>query len=184
MERFLGFTGLEWMGLSAVAGGVYDILTACLIGFAGLQIYFTRRDAQINRALAACEKYDLDPLLDAICRRLAAARDSGELHNNTYLHRVDIYTILNYLESIAIGTRRGLYCRKTVRAQMEPIIVGYVQEYIDSGLVSKAAPPNATRRVVTGEDYEHMVFLVKQWERVPWYRRIFSGRKTKNLTAT
>jgi len=178
MEKFLGFDSLQWAGLSAIASGIYDILTLLLIGFAALQIYFARREAQINRTLTACDKYDLDPLLDEICRRLDIAKNSGDLVANPPKYRLDIYSVLNYLESIAIGVRHGLYCRKTVRAQMEPIIVGYVEEYIDSGLVFKASV-TASKPTVSEDTYEHMIALVKRWSRVPWYKRFFGAGKPK-----
>jgi len=172
-DVFLGLGSTEWTGLSAIAGGVYDVLTACLIFFAGLQLYFFRRESQVTRTLAACEKYDLDPVLDAICRRLAVARDNGDLHTNTLAYRVDIYSVLNYIESLAIGVKRGLYCGKVVRDHMEPIIIGYVEEYIKTGLILRAATSSDA-----APEYDKIVALVEKWRRPPWYRRIRNVRPT------
>jgi hypothetical protein len=173
-DVFLGLGSTEWTGLSAIAGGVYDVLTAALILFAGLQIYYHRREAQITRTLAACEKYDLDPVLDAICRRLAAARDSGDLQINPRSYRVDIYSVLNYLESLEIGVERGLYCGEVVRDHMDTIFVGYVEEYIKSGLVARAT-------TVVGDlsEYDKTIALVAKWKRIPWYRRVLMSAKPK-----
>jgi hypothetical protein len=139
-----------------------------------------------NRTLIACEKYDVDPVLDAICRKLSAAKDSGDLDSNPQTYRVDIYTVLNYLESVAIGARRGLYCRKVVRDHMEPIMVGYVEEYINTGLVSRAAAVGRGGKVVTGADYQHMIALVRKWSHVPWYRKLkwAKSQKSKQIAAS
>ncbi len=178
-ETFLGFGNTEWSGLSAIASGIYDVLTFLLILFAAMQIYFARREAQINRTITACDKYDLDPVLDEICRRLASARDNGDLETNPHIYRVDIYSVLNYLEAIAIGVKRKLYCGKVVRDQLETILTGYVQEYINSGLVSRAAALDSGRRSATSADYEHMIALVASWAHAPWHRRIFVAGKPK-----
>jgi hypothetical protein len=180
-DTFLGFGNTEWAGVSAIASGIYDVLTFLLILFAAMQIFYARREAQINRTLTACDKYDLDPVLDAVCRRLATARDNGELEANPQSHRVDIYSVLNYLEGIAIGVKAKLYCGKTVRAQLESILISYVQEYIETDLVYRAGVLGVGKPI-TGADYEHMRALVKHWAHVPWYRRILRGRKTKDLT--
>src|SRR5215468_7385489 len=125
-DVFLGLGSTEWTGLSAIAGGVYDVLTFLLILFAAMQIYFSRKEAQITRTLAACEKYDLDPTLDASCRSLAVARDSGKLLADPPAYRVDVYNVLNHLESIAIGVKHRLYSGSIVRAHMETIMKGHI----------------------------------------------------------
>jgi hypothetical protein len=89
---------------------------------------------------------------------------------------LDLYTILNYLESIAIGVKRGLYSGSVVRDYMEPIMIGSVEEYIVSGIVTSAAPPVPVAGTVVGEDFENLIALVKSWSRVPWYRRLVHVR--------
>jgi hypothetical protein len=173
-DTFLHLGSTAWTAISALASIVYDFLTLALVIFAVTQIVLARRDARINRTLAACEKYDFDPVLDAICRRLAAARESGDLKNNPQDHRLDLYSILNYMESIAIGVQRGLYSNSVVRAHMEPIFVGCIEEYINSGIVTRAAPAHPVGGAISvGEDYDKMIALVKRWNTPPWYKRWF-----------
>jgi hypothetical protein len=99
------------------------------------QIGAARDEAKLNRTLAACDRYDLDPVLDARSRRLAEVRDAGDLQGKVKAYRLDIFSILNYLESIAIGIEQGLYDENLVREYMEPIFVGCVEEYISSGVL-------------------------------------------------
>lgn len=180
-DIFLGLGNTEWTGLSAIAGLVYDVLTFALVFFGVVQIISARREAKINRTLAACDRYDCDPVLDATCRRLAEARESGDLAANPQKYRLDLYSILNYLESIAIGVRRGLYHHEVVKDYMRPIIVGCHEEYILSGLVLRALP--ATPVAGAGDpsdDFDKMIELVAKWSRPPpWYKRWFMAAKPK-----
>jgi hypothetical protein len=176
-EVFLGLNSLQWTGISALASGVYDALTLALVIFAVVQIRSARREARINRTLAACDRYDFDPVMDSILRKLATARDSGDLVANPQNYRLDLYSILNYLEGIAIGVDRGLYHRSVIKDYMEPVFVGCVEEYIASGLILRAAPTvPIAGSVVETEDYVRMVALVRSWSHVPWYKRLFRGR--------
>jgi hypothetical protein len=179
-DVFLGLGNTEWTGLSAIAGGVYDVLTLALVCFGVVQIVFARREAKINRTLAACDRYDCDPVLDLICRRLAEARESGDLAANPRKYRLDLYSILNYLESIAIGVRRGLYHSAVVKDYMKPIIIGCHEEYIVSGLVARAAPPIPVSGAGNpAEDFDKMIALVTKWSRPPWHKRWFMSAKPK-----
>jgi hypothetical protein len=175
-ETFLGLGNVQWTGLSAIAGGVYDILTLALVIFAVVQILSARREAKINRTLAACDRYDCDPMLDAVCRTLAKARESGDLSVNPQAYRIDLYCILNYLESIAIGVRSGLYHGGIVKDYMEPIFVGCIEEYITSGLVVRCAPTVPVAGGVVGDEYNRMRALVARWSRPPFYKRMFRVR--------
>jgi hypothetical protein len=41
-----------------------------------------KAEAKINRTLNACEKYDLDPVLDRIINHIETGRDDGTLAKN------------------------------------------------------------------------------------------------------
>src|SRR6266436_7799141 len=72
-ETVLGIGSLGWTATGAIANVFYDFLTAGILWFAGSQIVSARKEARINRTLAACDRFDTDPTLDAVTRRLAAA---------------------------------------------------------------------------------------------------------------
>jgi hypothetical protein len=176
-DTFWGFGNTQWTAISALASGVYDLLTLALVGFAIIQIVSARREAKINRSLAACDRYDFDPLLDGITRRLALARENGELQSNPQAYRLDLYSILNYLEGVAIGVERGLYHNDVIKDYMEPVFVGCIEEYITTGVLVKCAPTvPVAGGFVEAEDYVKMVKLVERWSRtsLPWHKRVFS----------
>lgn len=173
-DTFWGLGNTEWTALSALAGVVYDVLTLFLVIFAVWQIISARREARINRTLAACDRYDFDPIMDTILRKLADARENGDLAANPQKYRLDLYSILNYLEGLAIGVDRGLYHHDVLKDYMRPIFIGCVEEYITTGLVERAAPKVPVAGIVADpNDYVRMVALVKRWSRIPWYRRMF-----------
>jgi hypothetical protein len=179
LDSFWGLGNTEWTALSALAGGIYDLLTLALVIFAVVQIISARKEARINRTIAACDRYDFDPSIDAVCRRLSEARDSGDLNANPRKYRLDLYSLLNYLEGIAIGVDRGLYHRDVLKDFMQPIFIGCIEEYITSGLVTRAAPDVAVAGSVASDDYDRMIALVKGWSHVPWYRGGLMSAKPK-----
>jgi len=155
---FIYLNSTDWTAITAIA-------TVVLTLVAYFQISAAREEARINRTLAACDRYDLDPILDAVTRRLGKARDSGALKRNPRRHRHDIYSILNYLESIAIGVQRGLYSSAVVRDQMEPIYVGYVSEYLATGLVDRAEPKKKLAGHPTEVSFDKIRWLVESWSK-------------------
>jgi hypothetical protein len=173
-DTFLGIGNTAWTACAAIASWAYDILTLALVVFAATQIWLARREARVNRTLSACDRYDFDPILDAACRNVAAAQDSGDLEANPQKYRVDMYSILNYLETVATGVERGLYDAKIVRSFMEHIMISHFDQCLTSGLVARAA---AASGVSTGSSelyYDALKGLIKGWSKpLPWYRRMF-----------
>lgn len=168
-ETFMALTGTDWTAIGALANVVYSLLTLFLVIFAAVQITSARREARINRTLAVCDRYDLDPQLDAFCRNIAKARDSGDLQQNPRAYRLDMCSIMNYLESMAIGVERGLYDREVVRDYMEPILRGYVKEFIASGLLEKSRPIQPVHDDVeyTEQYFSGTIKLDKEWVTTP-----------------
>jgi hypothetical protein len=120
-----------------------------------------RDEAAKNRTILACERYDTDPVLDRCCQALARAKDSGDLTLNPQTYRVEIFTVLNYLESIAVGVDGKFYVEHIVKSYMEPIFRGYIKQYIDSGLAKRADTLDDAKE----EDYyESVVALCKRWK--------------------
>jgi hypothetical protein len=178
-DIFLGISDHTWTGLSAIASIAYDALTLALVVFAAIQIWLARREARTNRTISACDRYDFDPILDQACRRIAAARDSGDLQKNPQKYRLDMYSTLNYLETLAIGVERGLYDAKMVKGFLEPIMATHVDEYLTSGLVARAAEAASVPTGSNSQYYEELRGLLAKWSRSPWYKRILrNGRKT------
>jgi hypothetical protein len=160
---FWGLDSTAWTAIGAIANVVYSCLTAGLLAFAVYQVLSAREDAKINRTLAACDRYDTDPVLDAVARRLADSYDDGSIAANPKEHRVDLYSIFNYFESIAIGVSRGQYDEDIVKDQLSPIIIDHVDGYILSGITGWARGP------VSGDEEEyfnHTMRLYRKWKTV------------------
>ena len=153
--------GLTAEGWTAIFTGASVLVTLAVIALGVWQILSVRDEAKKNRTLSACERYDLDPVLDGSCRRLVQAKDSGDLEKNPRAYRVDIWSILNYLESLAIGIERDLYLEPIVKDYMSDIIAGYVDEYITGGLAHRAAEGDVVGQVE--RDYSGIIGLNRKW---------------------
>jgi hypothetical protein len=163
-ETIFGIDSLGWAAIGAAGNVVYDLLTAGILWFAGTQILSARREARINRTLAVCDRYDNDPILDQISRRLSVAHDDGSLSADPSKYRIDLYSIFNYFESIAIGVRRGLYDESIVRDHLELIINAHVDDLITSGIIGRAKVP-----MVAGADkyFFNLSALHQKWRSSP-----------------
>ena len=137
-ETIAGIGSLGWTAIGATANVAYDLLTVGILWFAGTQIVSARREARINRTLDACNRYDTDPVLDRVTRRLSYALENQKIQPAPDKYRMDIFSIFNYLESIAIGVNRGLYDEAIVRDHMEFIIRDNVEDFVDSGIAQQA----------------------------------------------
>lgn len=159
-ETLMGIGSLGWTATGAIANVVYDILTAGILWFAASQIISARKEAQINRTLEACNRYDTDPILDAVTRRLATANEDGSLKTDPSKYRIDLYTLFNYFESISIGVNRGLYDASIVQDHLETIIKGYVDHYIMSGVTGWKIPD----REGPDEYFFNLMTLYRKWQ--------------------
>jgi hypothetical protein len=159
-ETVLGIGSLGWTATGAIASVVYDFLTAGILWFAGSQILSARKEARINRTLEACNRYDTDPILDAVTRRLAAASDDGTLKEDPKKYRIDLYSLFNYFESVAIGVNRGLYDASIVQDHLEAIIKGYVDDFIMSGVTGWRIPDSEG----PDEYFFNLMTLYRKWQ--------------------
>src|SRR5438045_17812 len=102
---FLGLTAAAWVavGTLALAGATLALVIAGL-----LQISSIRDEARRTRTLAICDRYDFDPILDRSLRNLKRAKANGSFQANPKDFRLDVSTVLNYLDGVAIGIEQGL----------------------------------------------------------------------------
>ena len=156
---FWDLDGTAWTAIGALANVAYCLLTAGLLVFAIYQVLSTRRDAKINRTLAACDRYDIDPIIDGVARRISAAWDDGDLKSNPAKYKTDLYSIFNYFESIAIGVARGQYDADIVRDQLEHIMTAYVDDLILSDIGCWPLPIGGDN-----PDFDHVMKLYHKWK--------------------
>jgi hypothetical protein len=152
---FLGFDNTAWTAIGAIAGWVYCCLTGGLLGYAIYQVRSAKADAKINRTLTACDRYDTDPVLDRVTNRIANGLDDGSLAKNPKDYSVDMSSLFNYFESIAIGVSRELYDKDIVTDQLKPIIIDHVDDLILSGHTGWKNP---------ADDFNHLMKLYREWK--------------------
>ena len=127
--------------------------------FAVYQVLSTKEDAKITRTLAACERYDIDPVLDQITRRLSIAFNNGTLHANAARYAVDINSLFNYFESIAIGVARGHYDADIVRDQFETIMNSHIE--CMNGIGNWSSGPPGLNDI---DHFNKMMALNEKWK--------------------
>jgi hypothetical protein len=121
-NEFLGLGAHGWIAVATfVLAGV-----TLFLGLVGLQqIAAARDEAKSNRTLVVVDRYDFDPVMDRCLRRLRAAREG-----KGPVIRGDVVTVLNYLESIAIGISNGTYDEKVAAEHMKHILVTTYKRYL------------------------------------------------------
>jgi Domain of unknown function (DUF4760) len=121
-NEFLGLGPHGWIAV----GTLILAAVTLFLGLVGLQqIRAAREEARSNRTLTVVDRYDFDPILDGCLKRLRAAREA-----NTPPIRGDVVTLLNYLESIAIGINKGIYDEDLAAEHMKYIVVETYKRYL------------------------------------------------------
>jgi hypothetical protein len=156
---FWGLDSTAWTAISALANAILTFLTGGLLVFAVYQVLTVKRDAKITRTLAACERYDIDPVLDQITRRLSDAFDDGSLHREPTQYAVDLNSLFNYFESIAIGVSRGHYDADIVRDQFETIMNSHIE--IVNGIGNWSSAASGLKGI---DHFDQMLALNEKWK--------------------
>lgn len=131
------------------------MVTAVLVVVGWWQIMSARRQAKGWQTLAACEKYDLDPILDQCLRKLSKARRTGRLWKKPDKYSVEVTTVLNYLDGLAIGIEQNLYVESLVWDHLEPILRDHTREYL--------GPVQAYKLGIDIEGYKRLTKLAEKW---------------------
>src|SRR6266446_5991993 len=108
MEWLLGLSS-DHEGVLALATIALVFVTLLLVVVASRQISAGRAENRKTQTLSACSNYDLNPVMYECQRRVEAARQEKRLHADAEMLRVEILTVLNFLDAIAIGIHQGLY---------------------------------------------------------------------------
>jgi hypothetical protein len=82
--------------------GALFAATAGLAAIAWFQIAAARKENRLTQTLIACGLYDTSSVIFECCRTLTAAKDNGQLHQNPSKFSLEILTVLNFLDGIAI----------------------------------------------------------------------------------
>ncbi|MBL8557945.1 MAG: DUF4760 domain-containing protein [Hyphomonadaceae bacterium] len=151
------------------------IATLVLAVVAGYQIHTLRAENRRERTLSVCMKYDSDSVIVESTRSLRRARNSGDIRAKTSKFRSEIVSLLNYLDLIAIGIRRGLFSEEIARDHMESIVIGEFDFYVASGLAAKVETHDPLSRINLA-DYDTLKWLRDRWSkpasREPYLNRV------------
>lgn len=169
------FWGLGPDAWTAIATLASTFLTAVLVGVGTWQVSELQSQNKKSRTLTTCEKYDLDPILDASLRNLAAGNLSGDFAKAPRKYKTDVTTILNYLDSVAIGIEQGLYIDALAKDHLSVIVKKHVKDYLSD--------VGAARSIgIDPENFGHLKALGERWSRdFTHYRdsRLFFGKGRK-----
>jgi hypothetical protein len=115
----------------AVATVVLAVATVVLVVVGWSQIVSIRNDARKTRTLEICNRYETCPILHAAVSKLRTARDAHAYEQNRRAYRIDAITLLNYLDSIAIGIEQNLYIDDLAYDHVGPVLKHHVEEYLN-----------------------------------------------------
>jgi hypothetical protein len=158
----------HWHAVTGIGTVALTLATVGLAGVAWYQIAAARAEAVAARAeakrtrtLEVVSRYDHDPVLDRALRRMARARDSRRLFEETRLYRTDIVAVMNYFESIAIGLQQDIYIAGMVRDYMESIVRSHIDEIEKEKIFEKIGSDP--------DDFEHICELNRRWRKSPMH---------------
>lgn len=145
-----------WIAIGTV-GLFFATLLLAFVGW--FQIGELRRESKKWRTIEACELYDKDPILHACLKEMREYRISKE-KGDIYGHdvKIEVISVLNYLDGIAIGVKQGLYYESIVKDHLSPIIVGHIEQHIISTEAKNVFG-------VEKENFKYLIALANKWEK-------------------
>lgn len=133
--------------------------TFAIAGVAWWQIGSLKRQQRGWNTLEACERYERDPVLNAVLMKLRDARDGGDLGAHPRNYRAETTVLLNYLDGIAIGVAQRFYNKRIVRDHLEQIMRDHVAEFLEPGF--------AARMELDTTGFARLRGLLREWDAPP-----------------
>lgn len=140
---------------TAIWTGALFVATASLAAIAWIQIAAARRENRLTQTLIACGLYDTSSVIFECCRTLTKAKDSGELQLDPGRFKLEILTVLNFLDGIAIGVSQKMYVKDLVKDHMSAIMARQVAD-----LLSESVGPKVD---CSPEHFTNLVALNNEW---------------------
>lgn len=123
----MGLSVENWIGVGTLAATVIIAVTALK------QLSNQRRLNKIQRTVDAVRDYDTSPVIAEAERNIW--EQSNHRLNYESVDEFDKLTLLNYLDSLAIGIEQGVYDDKIVNDHLGSIIQAAVEKFINTGQV-------------------------------------------------
>lgn len=117
----------------AVGTAALALATVVLVLVGLRQLSAIKLENRQWETLKACDRYTFDPILDVCLRKLRDAKAAGQYEGHEKDFRLEITTILNCLEGIAVGIYQGVYIEDLARDHMQPVVIDHVTEYLKDG---------------------------------------------------
>jgi hypothetical protein len=131
--------------------------TVALAIIAVNQIGAARTENRKTQTLLACGQYDTNQVMFDAQKVLARAKVSGELQRDPRKFRLEIMTLLNFLDAIAIGVKQDLYVNDLAREHMGRIARRHIRDLIESDVLGKID--------CRPEYFNDLVELDKRWQK-------------------
>lgn len=153
---FMGQSAESWLVIWTFA---LFLATGALAVIAWAEIRSAKDENRETQTILACGRYDTDPVIFACHKRLVETKQYEMINDSAILAdakilRLEIITILNFLDAIAIGVRQKLYIKHLVKDHLQSIIRRHVSELIDSGALEKLSCPRDNFSVLIALDNE------------------------------
>ena len=152
-----GLSAEAWVAIATAALAVVTLIlagaTVALVVLGRAEIIAIREEAKQERTLEFCHRYDCEIVLDEALRRLGAAREAAPLAKNAS-NISDATTVLNYLDSLAIGIGQKLYIEELARDHVEALVRHHVEQYL-----SDSSPDLGLQK----QDYVMLLAMAKRW---------------------
>jgi len=148
----------EWTALGTV---ILAGLTILIVVVGWIQLHSIRKEGDKARTLAICDRYNFDPILDASARRVSPILDpNSDFRKASANYKSDVVTVLNYLDSLAVGITQGLYIEALARDHTERILCAHYDELLGPSKI-------VTIQGVDVKDFQSLKELAEKWSKAP-----------------
>lgn len=111
---------------------------------------------RVAKTIEACDRYDSDPLIDAALRKLSKDSSSGKLKKNPASDKIELVTVMNYFDGIAICLRESVFDEAIAKEQIGEIMIVHYRDLVSSGIAVQAG--------IKMTDYANLTALVEKWQ--------------------
>ena len=156
-----------WDVLTALGSVLTGVATVAVALVAWRQIGELKSQQKGWETLKACERYELDPVLNQSLRRLARARRNGDLKAGPGNYEYEFTTIMNYFEGLATGINLGFYDERIIRQHLEPAMRFHWGEVTNPEFqpAPVAGDDPLRKKKTPGEDFARIGKLLDRWAR-------------------
>lgn len=104
------------------------------------------------RTLQVCDRYDIDPVLREVRKKLneyLLRREKKQKISDTDAKEYEdcLFNLFNYFDSIAIGISQELYLDKIVKAHLDRIVWQWFEDFEKDSIFEKEAFPAIVERI-------------------------------------